>query len=74
MTAGNASGINDGAAAVIVMSAEAAAKKGITPMARIVAAAQAGVKPEIMGTGPIPAVELVVSHQLTKIITNNSKK
>lgn len=60
VTAGNASGINDGAAAVIVMSAEAAAKKGITPMARIVAAAQAGVKPEIMGTGPIPAVELVL--------------
>ncbi|XP_043484758.1 acetyl-CoA acetyltransferase, cytosolic [Leptopilina heterotoma] len=60
VTAGNASGINDGAAAVVLMSAEVATKKGITPMARIVAVAQAGVEPDIMGTGPIPAVELVL--------------
>jgi len=55
VTAGNASGINDGAAAVVVMSAEEARKRGITPMARIVSWATAGVDPAIMGTGPIPA-------------------
>ncbi|MBU8540459.1 acetyl-CoA C-acetyltransferase [Falsiroseomonas tokyonensis] len=55
VTAGNASGINDGAAAVVVMSAAEAAKRGITPMARIVSWATAGVDPAIMGTGPIPA-------------------
>ncbi|MGK7863171.1 acetyl-CoA C-acetyltransferase [Falsiroseomonas sp. E2-1-a4] len=55
VTAGNASGINDGAAAVVVMSAAEASKRGITPMARIVSWATAGVDPAIMGTGPIPA-------------------
>ncbi|MEN9502941.1 MAG: hypothetical protein RI964_2226 [Pseudomonadota bacterium] len=55
VTAGNASGINDGAAAVIVMTASKAAELGLTPMARIVAFASAGVDPAIMGTGPIPA-------------------
>jgi acetyl-CoA C-acetyltransferase len=55
VTAGNASGINDGAAAVVVMSAADAAKRGITPLARIVSWATAGVDPSIMGTGPIPA-------------------
>ena len=55
VTAGNASGINDGAAAIVVMSAAEAAKRGITPMARIVSWATAGVDPAIMGTGPIPA-------------------
>ncbi|XP_033213088.1 acetyl-CoA acetyltransferase, cytosolic [Belonocnema kinseyi] len=60
VTAGNASGINDGAAALVLMSREAAAEKGVTPLARIVAVAQAGVEPNIMGTGPIPAVELVL--------------
>jgi acetyl-CoA C-acetyltransferase len=55
VTAGNASGINDGAAALVVMSAEEAAKRGITPLARIVSWATAGVDPSIMGTGPIPA-------------------
>ncbi|MGG5811024.1 acetyl-CoA C-acetyltransferase [Falsiroseomonas sp. CW058] len=55
VTAGNASGINDGAAAVVVMSAAEAAKRGIAPMARIVSWATAGVDPAIMGTGPIPA-------------------
>jgi acetyl-CoA C-acetyltransferase len=55
VTAGNASGINDGAAAVVVMSGAEAAKRGIAPMARIVSWATAGVDPAIMGTGPIPA-------------------
>ena len=55
VTAGNASGINDGAAAVIVMTASTAAELGLTPMARIVAFSSAGVDPAIMGTGPIPA-------------------
>ncbi|WP_135469738.1 acetyl-CoA C-acetyltransferase [Crenalkalicoccus roseus] len=55
VTAGNASGINDGAAAVVVMTAEEARKRGIQPMARIVSWATAGVDPSIMGTGPIPA-------------------
>ena len=55
VTAGNASGINDGAAAVIVMSGAEAAKRGIKPLARIVSFATAGVDPAIMGTGPIPA-------------------
>jgi acetyl-CoA C-acetyltransferase len=55
VTAGNASGINDGAAAVVLMTAAEAAKRGITPLARIASWAQAGVDPAIMGTGPIPA-------------------
>jgi acetyl-CoA C-acetyltransferase len=55
VTAGSASGINDGAAAVVLMRASEAAKLGKTPLARIVSWAQAGVDPAIMGTGPIPA-------------------
>lgn len=55
VTAGNASGINDGAAAVVLMSAAKAASAGKTPLARIVSWAQAGVDPAIMGSGPIPA-------------------
>ena len=55
VTAGNASGINDGAAAVVLMSAAEAKKRGLTPLARIVSWAQAGVDPSIMGTGPVPA-------------------
>lgn len=55
VTAGNASGINDGAAAVVVMSATKAAELGLTPMATIKSYASAGVDPAIMGTGPIPA-------------------
>jgi acetyl-CoA C-acetyltransferase len=55
VTAGNASGINDGAAAVVLMTAKEAARRGITPLARIVSWAHAGVDPAIMGTGPIPA-------------------
>ena len=55
VTAANASGINDGAAAVVLMSLAEAKKRGIKPLARIVSWAQAGVDPAIMGTGPIPA-------------------
>src|SRR6201998_334493 len=55
VTAANASGINDGAAAVVLMTASEAAKRGKTPLARIVSWAHAGVDPKIMGTGPIPA-------------------
>jgi acetyl-CoA C-acetyltransferase len=55
VTAGNASGINDGAAAVVVMSESKAKELSLTPMARVVAFASAGVDPAIMGTGPIPA-------------------
>ena len=55
VTAANASGINDGAAAVVLMLASQAAKEGKTPLARIASWAQAGVDPKIMGTGPIPA-------------------
>ncbi|MGJ4993176.1 acetyl-CoA C-acetyltransferase [Bradyrhizobium sp. HKCCYLS3077] len=55
VTAGNASGINDGAAAVVLMTAKQAAKEGKTQLARIVSWGQAGVDPKIMGTGPIPA-------------------
>ncbi len=55
VTAGNASGINDGAAALILMSAENAAKRGLKPLARIASWATAGVDPAIMGSGPIPA-------------------
>jgi acetyl-CoA C-acetyltransferase len=55
VTAGNASGINDGAAALVVMSRERAEQLGLRPMARIISYASAGVDPKVMGTGPIPA-------------------
>ncbi|MCQ1837259.1 acetyl-CoA C-acetyltransferase [Neorhizobium galegae] len=55
VTAGNASGLNDGAAAAVLMTEAEAARRGITPMVRIVSWATAGVDPQIMGTGPIPA-------------------
>ena len=55
VTAGNASGINDGAAAAVLMSAEEAERRGVTPLGRIVSWATCGVDPAIMGTGPIPA-------------------
>jgi acetyl-CoA C-acetyltransferase len=60
VTAGNASGINDGAAAVVLMTAEAAQQRGLKPLARIVSWATAGVDPAIMGTGPIPASRLAL--------------
>ena len=55
VTAANASGLNDGAAALVLMSADEAARRGLTPLARIASWAHAGVEPEIMGVGPIPA-------------------
>jgi acetyl-CoA C-acetyltransferase len=55
VTAANASGLNDGAAALVLMSADEAAKRGLKPLARIASWANAGVDPAIMGTGPIPA-------------------
>ncbi len=55
VTAGNASGLNDGAAALVLMTAEEARKRNLTPLARVVSWATAGVDPAIMGTGPIPA-------------------
>ena len=61
VTAGNASGINDGAAAVVIMSKQRAEALGITPMATIVANASAGVDPAIMGIGPVPAVKKALS-------------
>jgi acetyl-CoA C-acetyltransferase len=60
VTAGNASGINDGAAALVLMSAAAAKKRKVKPLARIVSWATAGVDPAIMGTGPIPASKLAL--------------
>jgi len=56
VTAGSASGINDGAAAVVLMEAEAARRQGVKPMARLAAYSHAGVEPQLMGLGPIPAV------------------
>ncbi len=61
VTAGNSSGINDGAAALIVASERAIEKYGFTPRARIVAAATAGVPPRVMGIGPVPAVEKLLA-------------
>jgi acetyl-CoA C-acetyltransferase len=55
VTAGNASGLNDGAAALVIMSASEASRRGLTPLARISSWATAGVDPKIMGSGPIPA-------------------
>ena len=57
VTAGNASGINDGAAAVMVMTEQKASELGLKPIARIVSFSSAGVDPKIMGTGPIPATQ-----------------
>jgi len=59
VTAGNASGINDGAAAIVMMERAAAEKQGLKPLARLVAYAHAGVEPQVMGLGPIPAVKRV---------------
>uniref|UniRef100_A0A8D8QFP0 Acetyl-CoA acetyltransferase n=1 Tax=Cacopsylla melanoneura TaxID=428564 RepID=A0A8D8QFP0_9HEMI len=61
VTAGNASGLNDGAAAVLLMNYATAQARGITPLARIVAISSAGVEPSLMGTGPIPAVTAVLA-------------
>jgi acetyl-CoA C-acetyltransferase len=62
VTAGNASGINDGAAALVLARADAAAKAGLIPRARILGYAHAGVRPEVMGIGPVPAVEALLAR------------
>ena len=62
VTAGNASGVNDGACAMFVASEEAAAKHGLTPIARVVATAAAGVEPRVMGLGPIPAMQKLLAR------------
>ncbi|HJU50207.1 MAG TPA: acetyl-CoA C-acetyltransferase [Pseudogulbenkiania sp.] len=62
VTAGNASGVNDGAAAVIMMTAKKAAELGLKPLARIKAYASAGVEPSIMGMGPVPATQRVLER------------
>ncbi|PSJ44508.1 3-oxoadipyl-CoA thiolase [Zobellella endophytica] len=66
ITAGNASGVNDGAAAMLIASEEAVQRHGLKPMARILGMATAGVEPRIMGIGPVPAVrKLLERHNLT---------
>ena len=67
VTAGNASGINDGAAAVVVMSEEKAKELGVTPMAEWVAGALAGVRPEVMGIGPVASTQKVMDKTGMKI-------
>jgi acetyl-CoA C-acetyltransferase len=67
VTAGNASGINDGAAAVLLMDRAAAEKQGLAPMARLVGYALAGVDPKIMGIGPVPAVNSVMQRTGLKV-------
>jgi acetyl-CoA C-acetyltransferase len=62
VTAGNASGLNDGAAACVLMEAGAASRAGLAPLARLVSYAVAGVEPSIMGSGPIPAVKLALAR------------
>ena len=67
VTAGNASGINDAAAAVVLMEAGVAAKKGLKPMARLVAYGHAGVDPKFMGIGPVPAVKAALARAGLKV-------
>ena len=62
VTAGNSSGINDGAAAVVLMSADKAVEHGLTPLATLIGAASAGVAPKVMGYGPIPAVNKLLER------------
>ena len=62
VTAGNASGINDGAAALVLARADAAQAAGLTPLARILGYAHAGVRPEVMGIGPVPAVQALLAR------------
>lgn len=62
VTAGNASGINDGAAAIVMATASAASKAGLKPRARVLGYAHAGVRPEVMGIGPVPAVENLLAR------------
>jgi 3-oxoadipyl-CoA thiolase len=67
VTAGNSSGINDGAAALLLCEASAARRLGLTPMARVVASASAGVAPDVMGLGPVPAARKALALAAMKI-------
>ncbi len=67
VTAGNSSGVNDGAAALILASAEAVRRYGLTPRARVLGGASAGVAPRVMGIGPVPATRKLLSRQGVKI-------
>ena len=67
VTAGNASGINDGAAAMVLMERSTAEKRGIQPLARLVAYGHGGVEPELMGLGPIPAVKMAMGKAGLKV-------
>ena len=67
VTAANASGLNDGAAALVLMTADEAARRGLKPLARIASWAHAGVEPEIMGTGPIPATQKALAKAGWKV-------
>jgi acetyl-CoA C-acetyltransferase len=67
VTAGNASGINDGAAAIVMARADVAEKAGLKPRARVIGYAHAGVRPEVMGIGPVPAVENLLARTGLKI-------
>ena len=67
VTAGNASGINDGAAALVLARGDVAARAGLTPRARVIGYAHAGVRPEVMGIGPVPAVENLLARTGLKI-------
>lgn len=76
VTAGNASGINDGAAAVMLMTREMAEKHGLTPLASVKSWAQAGVDPKVMGTGPVPATQKALAkagwtHEELDLIESN---
>ena len=67
VTAGNSSGMNDGAAALLLMSAEKARELGYKPLVRVVASAAAGVEPRMMGLGPVPAVRKALERAGLKI-------
>jgi acetyl-CoA C-acetyltransferase len=62
VTAGNASGINDGAAAVVLMDGDTVAKRGVQPLGRLIAYAHAGVDPRVMGIGPVPATRAALKR------------
>ena len=68
VTAGNASGMNDGAAAVVLASEATVKELGTTPLARVVSWAQAGVDPSLMGLGPIPAIEKAVRKTSSNVL------
>src|SRR4029077_7067816 len=71
VTAGNASGVNDGACALLLASESAAAKFGLTPLARVVSSAAVGVLPRVMGIGPVPATRKVLAKTELKLSAMN---